>query len=77
MLWRDGGCRAPGCNSRYRLQPHHIHPRSHSGGHHPDNLVSLCWYHHHVVVHRRGMSIQSQPDGSIRFRVPQDSRDPP
>ncbi|MGH8912786.1 MAG: DUF222 domain-containing protein, partial [Acidimicrobiia bacterium] len=39
VLWRDGGCRAPGCNSRYRLQPHHIHPRSHSGGHHPDNLV--------------------------------------
>lgn len=77
VLWRDGGCRAPGCSSRYRLQPHHIHPRSQGGGHHPDNLVSLCWYHHHVVVHRRGMSIEHQEDGSIRFILPQDSRDPP
>lgn len=78
VLWRDGGrCRAPGCESTYRLQPHHIHPRSHGGDHHPDNLLSLCWYHHHVVVHRRGLCIEKGPNGSIRFRLPADSRDPP
>ncbi|MGA7271259.1 MAG: DUF222 domain-containing protein [Acidimicrobiia bacterium] len=77
VLWRDGKCRARGCNSTYRLQPHHIHPRSHQGGHDPDNLITLCWYHHHVVVHRRGMVIGTDPDGSIRFHLPQDTRAPP
>ncbi|HJR93410.1 MAG TPA: DUF222 domain-containing protein [Acidimicrobiia bacterium] len=77
VLWRDGACRAPGCASRHRLQPHHIVPRSHGGGHRPDNLVTLCWYHHHVVVHRRGYRIEAGPDRTIRFVVPADSRDPP
>ncbi len=77
VLWRDGGCRARGCDSTYRLQPHHITPRSHVINHDPDNLITLCWYHHHVVVHRRGMHIEQDPDGSIRFRLPQDTRAPP
>lgn len=77
VMWRDGGCRAPGCTSRHRLQPHHIVPRSHGGGHHPDNLITLCWYHHHVVVHRRGYRIERDRNGGIRFVLPADSRDPP
>jgi hypothetical protein len=77
VLWRDGQCRARGCASTYRLQPHHIHPRSRRGGHHPDNLITLCWFHHHVVVHRRGMQIEHDSDGSVRFRLPADTRAPP
>ncbi len=77
VLWRDGGCRAGGCRSRYRLQPHHVHLRSHGGGHDPDNLVTLCWFHHHVVVHRRGYRIQLRSDGSLELVAPQASRDPP
>jgi hypothetical protein len=50
---------------------------SHGGTHDPDNLVTLCWYHHHVVVHRRGYRIEKQSDGSIRFVLPTDARDPP
>lgn len=77
VLWRDGGCRAPGCTSRYRLQPHHIVPDSHHGRHHPDNLITLCWYHHHIVVHRRGLRIVRLPEGNIRFSAPADTRAPP
>src|SRR5690606_34666818 len=74
VAWRDGGCRAAGCTSRHRLQPHHIVPRSHGGSHHPDNLVTLCWFHHHVVVHRRGYRIEPDHHGGIRFVLPADSR---
>ena len=77
VLWRDGGCVARGCNSRRLLQPHHVVPWSHGGTHDPDGLKTLCWYHHHVVVHRRGMRIVPQEDGTIRFATPTDSRDPP
>jgi hypothetical protein len=42
ILHRDGGaCTADGCQSRYRLQPHHIQPRSSDGTHKPDNLTTL------------------------------------
>lgn len=77
VKFRDGGCRAPGCDSRHRLQIHHIVARSAGGTHHPDDLITMCWYHHNIVVHRRGMHIQLQPDGSIRFVLPADSRAPP
>ena len=77
VKFRDGGCRAKGCTSRHRLQVHHITLRSVGGTHHPDNLITMCWYHHVVVVHRRGMQIERQPDGTIRLVNPADSRAPP
>jgi len=43
VLHRDGGaCTADGCQSRYRLQPHHITPKSQGGSHDPANLTTLC-----------------------------------
>ncbi|HJU52355.1 MAG TPA: HNH endonuclease, partial [Acidimicrobiia bacterium] len=66
-----------GCRSRYRLQIHHIFPRSQGGGHHPDNLITLCWYHHHVAIHGMGMEID--PDSPVhrrRLRWP-GGHDPP
>lgn len=77
VLWRDGKCRAPGCSSRHRLQPHHVIPRSHDGSHHPDNLVTLCWYHHHVVIHRRQYQLEPTIDGTVKLVPPQDTRAPP
>ncbi|HJQ94631.1 MAG TPA: HNH endonuclease, partial [Acidimicrobiia bacterium] len=53
-------CSIEGCRSRYRLQIHHIRPRSRGGGHHPDNLITLCWYHHHVAIHGMGMEIDPE-----------------
>jgi hypothetical protein len=72
ILHRDGGaCTIDGCRSRYRLQPHHITPRSHGGSHHPDNLTTLCWYHHHVVIHRNGYRIDpDSPPQRRRFLEP-------
>jgi hypothetical protein len=57
VKWRDGGCTIAGCHSRYRLQVHHIRPRAGGGGHDSDNLTTLCWFHHHVVIHGLGFRI--------------------
>lgn len=69
VAWRDGGCTIDGCHSRYRLQPHHIRPRAAGGSHEADNLTTLCWFHHHVVVHRLGHRIDpDSPQQRRRFR---------
>ena len=58
VQWRDQNrCSIEGCHSTYRLQPHHIRERQHGGNHHPDNLITLCWYHHHVAIHGHGYRI--------------------
>ncbi|NIA25034.1 MAG: DUF222 domain-containing protein [Gammaproteobacteria bacterium] len=61
ILHRDASvCTADACTSRYRLQAHHITPYSQGGPTDPENLTTLCWYHHHVVIH--GMGYQIDPD---------------
>ncbi len=54
---RDGMCVIDGCNSRYRLEPHHIQRFSDGGTHHLGNLATVCWYHHHVAIHGDGYRI--------------------
>ena len=78
ILHRDGGtCTADGCQSRYRLQPHHITPKSQGGSHDPANLTTLCWFHHHVVIHRNRFRIDpASPPQRRRFLKPE-GRDPP
>jgi hypothetical protein len=70
VLHRDGGtCTIDGCRSRYRLQPHHIEPRAVDGNHDPDNLTTICWYHHHVVIHGRGYHLDpNSPPQRRRLR---------
>ncbi len=64
-----GRCAADGCDSRYRLQAHHIISWSQGGLTDLDNLVLLCWYHHHIVVHRQGSPSTNTPEtGRIRFK---------
>lgn len=47
VLNKDGGrCQVTGCPSRLELHIHHIKPVSEGGEHSPDNLVSLCDFHH-------------------------------
>ena len=78
ILHRDGGaCTADGCQSRYRLQPHHIQPVSKGGTHDPQNLTTLCWFHHHVVIHRNGYQINPNSPAQRRRFLPPDGRDPP
>ena len=58
VLHRDGGvCSIEGCTSRYRLQPHHIIPWTDGGTTDAENLTTVCWYHHHIVIHGRGYTI--------------------
>ena len=70
ILTRDRGCTVEGCTSRYRLQIHHVIPWSHGGGTDPDHLVTLCWYHHHVAVHREGLDIVRVGTSRVRLRRP-------
>jgi len=77
IIHRDANrCAADGCNSRNRLQIHHIIPWSDGGPTDPDNLITLCWYHHHIVSHQHGFEIYRHPEhGRIRFKRPE--RAPP
>ena len=76
VLHRDGGCTADGCTSRYRLEVHHAIPWSEGGPTTPENLVTLCWFHHHVVVHGWGYRIDTRL-GSGRLRFLKPGTDPP
>jgi len=75
---RDGGCTIGGCTSRYRLQPHHIQHRSDGGSHDPENLTTLCWFHHHVAIHQQGFRIDPDSPPLCRrlIRTPK-GPDPP
>lgn len=78
ILHRDGGrCVIDGCQSRYRLQPHHLVPWSEGGRTDPDNLVTLCWFHHHVVVHGRGRRIDPTSPPLRRRFIREPRRGPP
>jgi hypothetical protein len=78
VLARDGGCVADGCRSRYRLQPHHVVPYARRREHDPRNLVCLCWFHHHVVIHGHGYRIDpASPRSRLRFLHPTTPRSPP
>ena len=78
ILARDQACTVDGCGSRYRLQPHHIHPRSHGGTYHPDNLTTLCWWHHHRIIHGLGYTIDpTSPPHRRRLTPPPTSTHPP
>ena len=68
VLERDGHrCVIAGCQSRSRLQPHHLVAYAQGGTHHPDNLITVCWYHHHVVIHQQGLEID--PESPPRRRT--------
>ncbi|HEU5113348.1 MAG TPA: HNH endonuclease signature motif containing protein [Acidimicrobiia bacterium] len=70
VLHRDGGCTVEGCSSRYRLEVHHVLPWSHGGSTDTDNLITLCWYHHHVSVHREGLHLYRTGTSRIRLKRP-------
>ncbi|MDE0709559.1 MAG: HNH endonuclease signature motif containing protein [bacterium] len=71
VLARDEECTIDGCSSTYRLEVHHILERSRGGDHSPENLTTLCWWHHHVAVHRRGMRIDPQSPPHRRRLLPE------
>jgi len=67
ILARDGAaCTIAGCTSRYRLQVHHITRWADGGRTDPENLTTVCWFHHHVVIHGQGFTID--PDSPPQRR---------
>jgi hypothetical protein len=72
LLHKYGGvCAADGCTSRHRLQAHHLTPWTQNGETNLEELILLCWFHHHIVIHQWGYMIYPHPDhGRIRFRRP-------
>ena len=76
VLLRDGGCTIDGCTSRYRLEVHHIVPRSEGGTHDVGNLTTLCWWHHHVAIHNRGYRIDPTSPPNADASSPQDTTQP-
>ena len=60
-------CRVPGCRNATFLDLHHINLRSEGGGHHPDNLLSVCGAHHRAL-HRGELLIEGDSAAKARFR---------
>jgi hypothetical protein len=79
VLHRDGAaCTLEGCTSRYRLQIHHVRPWADGGRTDPENLTTLCWFHHHVVIHGQGFRIDpSSPPQRRRLLRPPIHAPPP
>jgi hypothetical protein len=70
VLARDGGCTIEGHHSRYRLQVHHINPRARGGNHDPRFLTTVCWFCHHIAIHREGLELQRVGPGRYRLKRP-------
>jgi hypothetical protein len=66
----DGGCTVGGCTSRYRLEVHHTPPWSVGGKTNAEDLITLCWYHHHVAVHRQGLQPVRIGTSRVRLKRP-------
>lgn len=85
ILHRDQhSCQADGCPSDHRLQIHHLIPWSQGGTTDPDNLITLCWYHHQIIIHQQGFTPHHPQHGRIRFtqirrsnHTPTPGHDPP
>src|SRR5207248_504705 len=65
---RDRGCRFPGCTVRVG-QGHHIRHWAQDGPTTLSNLALLC-RRHHRAVHEEGYQLVREPDGELRFRLP-------
>ncbi|HSJ26158.1 MAG TPA: DUF222 domain-containing protein [Longimicrobiales bacterium] len=65
---RDGGCRFPGCGSRF-TDGHHIVHWADGGTTSLDNTMLLCRYHHRLV-HEGGYRVERGPTGRLNFYTP-------
>ncbi|MBW2274275.1 MAG: HNH endonuclease [Deltaproteobacteria bacterium] len=72
---RDGWrCAVPGCSGYRDLQVHHIEYRSRGGNDAPENLVTLCAWHHLRATHGRAhhgavMSCRGKAPRGLRFSL--------
>jgi len=69
VVFRDRGCRFPGCGRTRWIDAHHIWHWGAGGPTDLDNLVLLCGAHHRLV-HECGWTIRGHPGGRLRFHDP-------
>jgi len=62
---RHPHCAFPGCAQPASVcDIHHIIPRSRGGPTALNNLLTMCGFHHKIVVHRWGWTVTLNPDGT-------------
>jgi len=66
VLLRDRHCQwAGGCSQpASACQVHHTKHKAHGGPTSVKDCVLLCWFHHQVIIHRRGWTLIVNPDGT-------------
>jgi hypothetical protein len=68
---RHPHCTFPGCTQPASVcDVHHIIPRSRGGPTSLENLVTLCTFHHKIVVHRWGWTLRLNSDGTTTATSP-------
>jgi hypothetical protein len=66
VILRDKRCRwAGGCNQpASACEVHHVKHKKNGGKTSTKDCVLLCFFHHHVVIHRWGWTLVLNPDGT-------------
>jgi hypothetical protein len=73
LRYRDRECAFPGCGSRRFVQAHHIEWWDKGGRTDLENLV-LIYFFHHRLVHEYGWRLARDPDGTVRWSLPDGTR---
>lgn len=68
VVRRDRHCRFSGCRARID-EVHHVIFFSHGGPTRSDNLLGLCWHHHHLV-HEGGWQLVGDANADIKGTGP-------
>jgi len=68
LVFRDRGCRFPGCGIK-RCDGHHVEHWADGGETSLGNVLSLC-HRHHRAVHEEGFTVELLPSGEARFCRP-------
>jgi hypothetical protein len=63
VVRRDSHCRFAGCRARID-EVHHLIYYSRGGPTRSDNLIGLCWHHHHLV-HEGGWQLTGDPNHEV------------
>jgi len=72
---RHSCCAFPGCDQPAGVcQIHHLIPRSRGGPTALHNLITLCAFHHQVVIHRWGWTLTLHPSGTTTATSPDGRR---
>lgn len=66
IILRDQHCRwTGGCDQpASACEVHHLTHKADGGKTSVKDCALFCWYHHHVVIHQMGWTVELNPDGT-------------